>query len=51
MAELGALMDEATRLAVGDVEKQRVALFRKAIWDHMVEGRKQYLARQQEKAR
>ncbi|MCX7424983.1 MAG: DUF4838 domain-containing protein [Planctomycetia bacterium] len=51
MAELGALMDEATRLAVGDVEKQRVALFRKAIWDYMVDGRKQYLARQQEKAR
>lgn len=46
MAELGALIDEATRLAVADVEKQRVALFRKAIWDHMVEGRRQYLAKQ-----
>jgi len=46
MAELGALMDEATRLAVGDVEKQRVDLFRKAVWDHMVEGRNQYLMKQ-----
>jgi hypothetical protein len=45
MAELGALMDEATRLAVGDVEKQRVALFRRAVWDYMIEGRKQYLAK------
>lgn len=33
-------MDEATRLAVGDIEQQRVALFRQAIWDHMVEGRR-----------
>ena len=49
MAELGALMDEASRLAVGEVEKQRVALFRKAIWDHMVEGRKQYLVKQPSK--
>ncbi|RLS42615.1 MAG: DUF4838 domain-containing protein, partial [Planctomycetota bacterium] len=43
MAKLGSLMDEATRLAVGDVEQQRVALFRHAIWDHMLEGRQQYL--------
>ncbi|OHB81752.1 MAG: hypothetical protein A2V98_07440 [Planctomycetes bacterium RBG_16_64_12] len=49
MAKLGKLMDEATQLAVGEVEKQRVALFRKAIWDHMVEGRKQYLAKQPKK--
>jgi hypothetical protein len=46
MAEVRGLMDEATRLAVGDPERQRVALFRKAIWEHMVEGRKQYLAKQ-----
>jgi hypothetical protein len=45
MAKLGKLMDEATQLAVGDVEKQRVVLFRTAIWDHMVGGRKQYLAK------
>ncbi len=46
MAELGALMDKATRVAVGETEKQRVALFRKAVWDYMVAGRKQYLAEQ-----
>jgi hypothetical protein len=48
MAELGALMDEATRAATGETQKQRVALFRKAVWDHMVEGRKNYLAKQQQ---
>lgn len=47
MAKLGLLMDEATRLAVGDIEQQRVALFRQAIWDHMVEGRRQYMANHQ----
>lgn len=46
MATLGSLMDEATLRAVGDVEQQRVALFRHAIWDHMQEGRQQYLANQ-----
>jgi hypothetical protein len=47
MAELGKLMDEATRLAGDGVEKQRVAMFRKEIWDYMVEGRRMYLAKQQ----
>ena len=46
MAKLGSLMDEATQHAVGEVEQQRVALFRHAIWDHMLEGRRQYLANQ-----
>jgi hypothetical protein len=46
MAELGRWMDEATRLAGDGVEKQRVAMFRKGIWDYMVEGRKMYLAKQ-----
>lgn len=50
MAELGNLMDEATRLAsavgASEIEKQRVAVFRKAVWDYMVEGRKMYLAKQ-----
>ncbi len=48
MAELGVLMDEATRTAVGKTEKVRVALFRKGVWDYMVEGRKQYLAKQKD---
>jgi len=43
MTTLEALMDEATQLASSDVEKQRVALFRKSIWDHMLQGRKEYL--------
>jgi len=47
MAELGALMDEATRMAASEIEKQRVALFREGVWDYMVEGRKEYLAKQQ----
>lgn len=45
MAELGALMAEARRLAGSDLEKQRVALFEKGIWDYMVEGRRKYVAK------
>ena len=49
--------DGGTRLADGrsrpahrrEVEKQRAALFRKAVWDYMVEGRKMYLAKQHAK--
>jgi hypothetical protein len=47
-------MDEATQLASAggssEIEKQRVAVFRKAIWDYMVEGRKKYLANQGKKS-
>ena len=43
MAELGKLMAEAERANTSAIEKQRVALFRKAVWDYMVEGRKMYL--------
>jgi hypothetical protein len=46
MAELGKMMAEAERMPVSDVERQRVALFRKAVWDYMVEGRRQYLGMQ-----
>ncbi len=49
LAELGALMDEATRAAATDVEKRRVALFRKGVWDHMTAGRRQYLAKTRKK--
>ena len=45
MAELGKLMAEAEKANVSEIEKQRVALFRKAVWDYMVEGRKKYLAK------
>lgn len=43
MAKLESLINDATRLAVCEPEKQRVALFRKAIWDHMAQGRQEYV--------
>ena len=45
MKELGLLIDRARRLAVTDTEKKRVQLWKKAVWDYMVEGRKTYLAK------
>ncbi len=45
MAELGKLMAEAEQANITAIEKQRVALFRKAVWDYMVAGRKKYLAK------
>ena len=44
MQELGSLILEAEKLAGTDAEKERVALWRKALWDWMVQGREQYLA-------
>ncbi len=46
MAEFGALMDEAKRLARTDMEKRRVALFERGIWRYMVEGRAKWVAKQ-----
>ena len=43
MVQLGRLMDEARAVAITDVEKQRVALFDKGIWQYMQAGRKAYL--------
>ena len=43
MAEFGGLLAEAERTAATDVEKQRVGLFRKGIWEHMTEGRRQWV--------
>jgi hypothetical protein len=40
MAELGQFIAAAERLAVQEPEKQRVKLWRQAIWDWMLEGRK-----------
>jgi len=39
MEKFGYLMRKATRLARTDLEKQRVALFEKGIYDYMVAGR------------
>ena len=46
MAEMGRLMAQAAALARTDLEKQRVALFEKGIWEYMLEGRRRYAARQ-----
>ena len=45
MMELGKLMDEARKAAHTDIEKKRVALFDKGIWQYMLAGRKAYLDR------
>jgi hypothetical protein len=49
MKQLGALMDEAKRLAQTEQEKKRVGLWNDAIWKWMVEGRAAYLAKAPEK--
>jgi hypothetical protein len=46
MEELGKLMAQAEAAARTDDEKQRVALWKKGVWDYMVSGRQQYLAKQ-----
>ena len=46
MAELDKLMDETRKAAHTDIEKKRVALFDKGIWQYMLAGRKAYLDRQ-----
>jgi len=51
MEELGALIAQAEKLAVADPEKQRVALWRKALWEWMCQGREQYRAAQGQKGR
>ncbi|MCC6441938.1 MAG: DUF4838 domain-containing protein [Armatimonadetes bacterium] len=46
MAALGKLMARARSLARTDLQKRRVALFARGIWDPMVEGRRLWLAKQ-----
>jgi hypothetical protein len=46
MEELGNLIGQAEKLAATDAEKQRVALWRKALWDWMCQGRDQARASQ-----
>jgi hypothetical protein len=43
MAEFAKLMAQATAQAQTDVEKRRVALFEKGIWQYMVKGRESYI--------
>ena len=42
MKELGRLMEQAIASARTDIEKRRVATWKKGIWDYMVEGRREY---------
>ena len=50
MEELGTLITQAEMLAGTETEKQRVALWRNAIWEWMRQGREQHLAKQKQKA-
>ncbi len=43
MRELGKLMEKAKQMAKTELEKRRVGLFEKGIWQYMVEGREMYL--------
>ena len=43
MAELGQLMAQAKSQARTTIERQRVALFEKGIWQYMLAGRAAYL--------
>jgi hypothetical protein len=45
MGQLGWLMAQAHAAARTDLEKQRVALFDKGIWQYMLAGQKAYLER------
>ena len=45
MDAFAKLMAQARRAAATDLEKRRVALFEKEVWDYMAEGRKQYFGR------
>ncbi len=46
MAELGGLMRRAHELAATAMERRRVELFDRAVWQHMVEGRRAFLEKQ-----
>jgi hypothetical protein len=46
MDELGALIGQAEQQTLTAAEKQRVALWRAALWDWMRQGREEYLAKQ-----
>jgi len=50
MEQLGWLMEQARAAAKTDIEKQRVALFDKGVWQYMQAGRKAYLERTKQPA-
>jgi len=43
MKELGRLMEQAVASARTDIEKRRVATWKKGIWDYMAQGRREYV--------
>lgn len=45
MEKLGALIKQAAKLAQTDIEKKRVNTWEKGVWDHMLAGRKEFLAK------
>ena len=51
MERFGTLIRQAEELAVSETEKQRVALWRSALWDWMRHGREQYETTQSQKER
>jgi hypothetical protein len=51
MAEFGKLVEEARASAATDIEKQRVALFERGVWNYMVAGRNEYQESKKVKAR
>ncbi len=51
MKKLGELMEEAKRLATGEVERKRVQMWEEGIWRYMVEGREKYTRKKTEEKR
>ena len=51
MAELGKFVEAAKAAGGTDVQRKRVALFEKAVWQYMQEGRRQFVAKQAAKAK
>jgi Domain of unknown function (DUF4838) len=47
MKELGALIQRAVALAGTDLERSRVATWKKGVWDYMAKGRQEYLWKKQ----
>ncbi len=45
MKEVGRLVEQAVNSAGTDIEKRRVAAWKKAIWDYMAKGRSEYFRR------
>jgi len=43
MKGLGALMDQAVKMANTELERRRVATWKEGVWDYMLEGRAQYV--------